>query len=328
MPNISIIIPVYNREDFIEDCLTSVINQTFEDFEIIVIDDCSTDSTYNIVKEIQHSKVRLYRNSVNSGICISRNKGIQESDGKFIVFTDSDCIVDRQWLDNLLSPFSIDPAIMIVGGHIVDPLPKTYWERIKETDYSLPSKSGYTKTIVGCNMAFRRSLFDQVRFDGNIRYGGDELDLCLWCRQNGFKIYYSHAAKTTHYHRSNFRGLFLQSYKCGYGNAYVYVKHNMFPFRTPNSTWLMLAAAGMLFFSAFKLLLPANYLFPLIILASLMAIVQVRKERHIPIQQYLFILPGCIIVNIAHTAGKLTFLFRRMTVKIWPVTRKKSESKS
>lgn len=94
---ISIIIPIYNKQRFIRKCLQSVLNQTYPNTEVIIIDDCSTDNSYEICKQAAEtdSKIRLYRNSENIGHLRTRYIGIQKSKSNWITFVDAD-----DWLEN------------------------------------------------------------------------------------------------------------------------------------------------------------------------------------------------------------------------------------
>jgi len=91
MPKISVIIPVYNMEEYLNQCLDSVINQTLEDIEILCINDGSSDNSENIIRKYceQSSKVKLY-NQENQGVSCARNKGINEASGEFVAFMDPD----------------------------------------------------------------------------------------------------------------------------------------------------------------------------------------------------------------------------------------------
>lgn len=97
MPLVSVIIPVYNGELTITSTLQSVLNQSFVDFEIIIINDGSTDSTLNIVSEIQDSRLKTFSYS-NAGLAISRNRGFSHAIGDFIAFLDADDL----WLEDKL----------------------------------------------------------------------------------------------------------------------------------------------------------------------------------------------------------------------------------
>lgn len=95
MPEISVIIPVYNGEKTISAAIESVLSQTFKDFEIIIVDDASTDGSYNVALSYFHryNNVRLMRNEKNSFVGYSRERGLKEAAGKYIYFLDSDDVV-------------------------------------------------------------------------------------------------------------------------------------------------------------------------------------------------------------------------------------------
>jgi len=92
MPEVSIVLPSFNSENFIGKTLISVINQTFLDWELIVIDDCSNDGTVEVVNRYiaGDSRIRLLENDSNQGAAVTRNKGIASSKGRYIAFIDSD----------------------------------------------------------------------------------------------------------------------------------------------------------------------------------------------------------------------------------------------
>ena len=87
---VSIIMPSYNTGKFIKETINSVLNQTYNNWELIIVDDCSTDDTEEIVNAIKDNRIKFLKNSTNSGAAISRNKAIKEAKGKWIAFLDSD----------------------------------------------------------------------------------------------------------------------------------------------------------------------------------------------------------------------------------------------
>lgn len=89
---ISIVIPCYNRRDIILDSLNSVLNQTYKNIEVIIVDDASTDNTYELFEEIHDDRVHYYRYEENQGACYARNYGVERARGKYIAFQDSDDI--------------------------------------------------------------------------------------------------------------------------------------------------------------------------------------------------------------------------------------------
>ena len=95
---VSIVIPAYNRENIIRECLESVLNQTYKNIEIIVVDDCSDDNTVNVVNSIGDERIRCCKLQQNSGACFARNYGAALARGEYIAFQDSDDI----WLPEKL----------------------------------------------------------------------------------------------------------------------------------------------------------------------------------------------------------------------------------
>ena len=98
----SFIVPVYNTEKFLKKCLDSLVNQTYKDFEIIVVNDGSTDKSSNIISKYQ----KKYKNIIvidkeNEGLSMARNRGVQKSSGKYIIFVDSDDYVSNKLLEEV-----------------------------------------------------------------------------------------------------------------------------------------------------------------------------------------------------------------------------------
>ncbi len=97
-PRVSIIIPTYNRSSLVEKAIRSVLEQTYQDFEIIVIDDASSDNTSDVVTEFDDARIKYIKLQKNGGQCFARNEGIKISSGKFIAFLDD----DDEWLPEKL----------------------------------------------------------------------------------------------------------------------------------------------------------------------------------------------------------------------------------
>ena len=228
-PRISIVVCVYNRQDFIGRCLTSILRQNMDAYELIVVDDGSTDATASIVTSFTDSRVRLIRNGVNRALSYSRNQGVMQSHGQIIAFTDSDCIVDSYWLSELVKPFVTDADIMIVGGKIIDPVAHTYWEKVNTGMNHVASASGYVAKIIGCNMAFQRQFLMDNPFDEYLR-AAEEWDLCVRCEQQNKKIFYTDKAIVTHHHRTSLKGSVEQHFRFGHFIGFLKIKHGQFPY--------------------------------------------------------------------------------------------------
>ena len=87
---VSIIMPSYNTAAYIKESIQSVLNQTYTNWELIIVDDCSTDSTDEVLETIKDSRIRYFKNDKNSGAAVSRNKALREAKGQWIAFLDSD----------------------------------------------------------------------------------------------------------------------------------------------------------------------------------------------------------------------------------------------
>lgn len=99
-PKVSIIIPVYNTEEFVEEAVRSIMNQTLQDIEIIIINDGSTDNSLSIIERLslEDKRINIYSHN-NQGVSISRNKGIEKAKGKYLYFMDSDDCLESEALE-------------------------------------------------------------------------------------------------------------------------------------------------------------------------------------------------------------------------------------
>lgn len=105
MSKVSIIIPVYNAEEYLDKCILSLLNQTYKDIEIILIDDKSKDDSLNIIeqyKELFSDKIKVIKNEKNSGAAASRNKGLAVATGEYITFIDSDDYLDLDAIEQMV----------------------------------------------------------------------------------------------------------------------------------------------------------------------------------------------------------------------------------
>lgn len=99
MTKVSIIVPVYNGEKLLKRCLKSLLNQTLQDIEIICVNDGSTDNSVKIIKKYLDSRLKLINNNINSGLSVSRNKGMEIATGEYVGFVDCDDWVDNDYFE-------------------------------------------------------------------------------------------------------------------------------------------------------------------------------------------------------------------------------------
>jgi glycosyltransferase involved in cell wall biosynthesis len=138
MPNISIVIPVFNTEKYIAKAINSVLNQTFKDFELIIVDDASTDETYNICLEFskKDTRIRLYKNEKNLGMMPNWNKALEYVTGKFWAKLDADDWWEENFIEDCFNVISKDENIGMVCGRYT--LIDEYNNNIPKTEYQLP----------------------------------------------------------------------------------------------------------------------------------------------------------------------------------------------
>jgi glycosyltransferase involved in cell wall biosynthesis len=196
----SIIIPAYNSEITLPALLNSLKKQTYEkDFEIIVVDDCSTDGTCGACHAWEIQPWRLKK---NRGPAHCRNLGARRAKGDVLIFTDSDCIVAYDWLEQIERCFAQGDAEVIMGKLVL--LPSNFlgdsisalgfpaggalgFEKVWKV-----SEDGFTNSLSSCNFAIKRELFEDVGgFDECFPYaGGEDSFLAYSLVQSGYRIKY------------------------------------------------------------------------------------------------------------------------------------------
>ena len=102
MEKISVLVPIYNAEKYIEKCLDSIVNQTYENIEIVLIEDGSTDNSLEIIKEYSKQDKRIKIISIkNNGVADARNKALENATGDYVTFVDSDDYVEKDYVETL-----------------------------------------------------------------------------------------------------------------------------------------------------------------------------------------------------------------------------------
>ncbi|MDR2524122.1 MAG: glycosyltransferase [Candidatus Nomurabacteria bacterium] len=186
MPKISVIITSYNTEKYITDALDSVLCQTFTDYEILIIDDCSTDSSVKTIKKIikQHPErtIRLLENKENRGVSFSRNRAMDEATGEYILFMDSD---DKYASNDAFEAINNrlmrkNPDVLLFGFTIeyVDKKGRSY-RKISMQAGRIAATKTYQLSLASFryiwSMCFRRELAidNNVRFDETMDFYED-----------------------------------------------------------------------------------------------------------------------------------------------------------
>lgn len=185
MPAISIIVPVYNVEKYLAECLDSLVNQTFKDIEIICVNDGSKDNSKQILEEYSAKDKRIIViEQENAGLSAARNTGVRNATGEFICYVDSDDAIELNACEILWEQIQTTQADIIVFG--MKDLVKVHLDEwFKKV--SSPQSSWYTpfdiKALLyengaypyACRNCFRRSMLvrNGLTFDESVRYGED-----------------------------------------------------------------------------------------------------------------------------------------------------------
>lgn len=115
-PLVSVIMPVYNAERYIRESVESILRQSFSQFELIVVDDCGTDSSMEILSEIKDERMKIIHNNANRGIAFSRNRALEASIGRYIAIMDDDDIAMPNRLLHQVQFLENNPMIDVLGG--------------------------------------------------------------------------------------------------------------------------------------------------------------------------------------------------------------------
>lgn len=183
---ISIIIPCYNHGKYIHDAINSVLKQTFQDFEIIVIDDGSTDIlTQKVLSELNHPKLKIFRIE-NMGVSNARNFGIISSIGQYILLLDADDMIRPTFLEKSLTILHSNPLIKTVTSDVM------LFGR-KKGGYHLPKftlEKLIAQNVLVITSLFRRVDFDKtLGFNKNMKNGFEDWDFWISLLKTGGDVY-------------------------------------------------------------------------------------------------------------------------------------------
>jgi GT2 family glycosyltransferase len=216
-PKISVVVCVYNGERTIRDCCQGLTELDYPNYEVIVIDDGSTDGTAEIVTEYPFVLIR----TANRGLGEARNRGLAAASGEIVAYTDGDARPDRQWLTYLAAAFRTTPHVGI-GGWNLAPAGDGW---VADCVASAPGGPVHVlvsdreaEHIPGCSMAFRKDALMAIGgFDPQFRTAGDDVDVCWRLQDRGWTLGFAHGAMVSHHHRNSVGAYWRQ--QLGYGQA-------------------------------------------------------------------------------------------------------------
>lgn len=178
---ISIVMPAYNCEKYIKDAIKSVMNQTYKNWELIVLDDGSKDNTVNIINGLaaQDKRIKFYQNEKNQGVSATRNRGVSLAQGEWIAFLDSDDMWKKEKLTKqMILKNKVNAEFVFTGSSYINEMGSSY-KGIFEVPIQVDYKKLRTHNVISCS-----SVLVKKKFFQNIKMEKDDMheDYAVWLR--------------------------------------------------------------------------------------------------------------------------------------------------
>jgi glycosyltransferase involved in cell wall biosynthesis len=235
-PRVSVVICAYNAERTMDACLASLRNLNYPDYEVIVVNDGSTDRTPAITAEHKAAydaepagPRMVVIDQPNRGLSVARNVGMTAATGDIIAYTDSDCVPDPDWLYFLVYQF-VRTGRVAVGGPNFPPAEPSMVPAAVAVAPGGPThvllNDEIAEHIPGCNMAFTKKVMEEVNgFEPIFAAAGDDVDFCWRLQNRGYAVGFSPAATVWHYRRNTVQAYLRQQMGYGKAEALLYFKH-------------------------------------------------------------------------------------------------------
>jgi GT2 family glycosyltransferase len=216
-PRVSVIVCSYNGARTIRECCEGLLELDYSNYEVIVVDDGSRDTTAAIATEYGFRVIR----TMNRGLSHARNVGMRAATGEILAYIDDDTRPDPHWLTYLAETFQNTSHAAVGGPNLAPPEDGTVAECVANAPGN-PTHVLFSDTeaehIPGCNMAIRKSCLEAIGgFDPQFRIAGDDVDVCWRLQERGWTIGFHPAAVVWHHRRNSLRAYWKQ--QTGYGNA-------------------------------------------------------------------------------------------------------------
>ena len=234
---VSVVVCAYNAAATLHDCLASLERLTYPDFEVIVVNDGSRDSTGAIAR--QYSSCRVI-DVDHGGLSVARNAGLAAATGDIIAYTDADVRVDPDWLHYLVQPFATSDVVA-VGGLSLPPLDSPWLAHCVARAPGGPTHvlldDRTAEHVPGCNLAIRRDALRAIGgFNPIYLRAGDDVDVCWRLQAAGGRIEFAPGALVWHHHRSTVRAYWRQQVGYGEGESWL-VPHHREKFTGAKIAW-------------------------------------------------------------------------------------------
>lgn len=219
-PFVSIVVLGWGGEDYIRKCLDALSDQTYPDYEVIVVDNASPDQTAEIV-ESDYPDVRLIRTERNLGVAGGNNVGLRAAKGNIMILTNVDTEARPDWIERLVHAFELDPTIGIAGSKLLYPDGRVQYgggelDPIQATPLHVGRQASDepgdaeirdTGFATGASLAIRREVLEQIGYEDEAYFPIDyeDPDICYRARLAGWRVCYVPQAVSTHYESSTFK---------------------------------------------------------------------------------------------------------------------------
>jgi len=222
--SVTILITVKNSARTIKECIDSVMKQNYKNYSVYVTDAYSTDGTWEILKSLKKKygkKLKIER--VKGNIARSHNYMIKNVKSDFIAFTDADCVVDKNWLKNLISGFSSE-EIIATTGFCSTPKKINWLQKLigLELEHRFKNFPEFVSRAPTMNLCVKTSYAKKVKFNEKLE-AAQETDWGYRLTKLG-KMRYVSKAVVYHYHRPTLRSYFIQQFKYGKQMPLIYLK--------------------------------------------------------------------------------------------------------
>lgn len=189
---ISIILPCYNADKFIKESIESITTQTYKNWELIIIDDASRDSTEKIIKSFKDSRIKYLKNNKNLGVVKSLNRGIKEAQGKYIARMDADDKMTKTRLEKQINFLFTNPCYALVGSNhrIINKNGFTItFSKYPSENEHIQILKYFINPFSHPSVLIRREIFDYLKYMGNFTHCEDyELWFCILEKHKGYNL--------------------------------------------------------------------------------------------------------------------------------------------
>ncbi len=233
-PKVSVIIPVFNEEKYILDCITSILKQTLKPKEIIIVNDGSTDDTLKITKKIKSKNLKIY-SLKHQGPALARNFGAKAANGDILVFLDGDMKFDKKYLENLVKPIQSKKAQATFTKNEFVANSNNIWSRCWSINNYLPENLHIDKKMkdeANNFQAKKKKTFFKTKGYLNIGYGED---VTVLSQLNGLKAKAAKNAICHHFNPSSINEVFKSASWIGRGTVLKSFFSTLFVHSLPNS---------------------------------------------------------------------------------------------